>query len=115
MICSDGPSNTVEIPAHKLIYEGAPGKVFLTPHLGRLWMHVEVTQPINAKRMRECWEVIDALDDALRLKGIKEYHTAVDTHERFRFAQSFGFHAINECIRDEWVDKDLFQIMVKDL
>jgi hypothetical protein len=96
----------------KEVYKDDDGAVIVHHLLDRVWLHVDLYEPVNHKILRKGWDVLDALEDNLRSRGIKRYYTCVDTEDRVKFASYYGFRGAGQILNLAGFE---FDIMYKEL
>ena len=97
-------------PIHNLLYFGPVGVLFGQIEVdGRFFIHSIINEPGKPSGVKGCREVLSALEDQLRLRGMTEYYTMADSPGGFRFNELMGFETNLEVWNDE------FEIMVKRL
>jgi hypothetical protein len=102
-----------EILNHKEVYKDDEfGALIVHYFLDRIWIHADLYTEVTPKLLRKAWDVLDALEDNLKSRGVKCYYTCIDTADRAKFAHNFGFNATDELLN---LDGHEFEIMSKEL
>jgi hypothetical protein len=84
----------LEIPFLNTVYEDEYVTVLIHDIAGEgklLVVHVDIIPSTNKALIKHYFDVITAIFDGLKEKGVKEVEAWVNTDEEARYAQFFGF------------------------
>jgi hypothetical protein len=84
----------LEIPNLNVVYEDEYVTVLIHDIGGDgtlLVVHVDIIPSTNKELIKHYFDVIGAIFDKLKEKGVKEVEAWVNTDEELRYAQFFGF------------------------
>lgn len=73
---------------------------------GRFFIHAYLYEP---KKIQHYLDILEALEESLRMRGFETYYTLADSPQTFRYNQLMGFESNFE------VWDNLFEVMKKDL
>ena len=106
----DGQSPTPATQIRNLIYEDETGKLFGVLEIdGRFFIHSILYAPEKLSVIKHYKNILHALEDQLRSRGVEKYYTMADSENGFRFNKLMGF----ETNLEVW--DDIYEVMVKEL